>query len=77
MAHSNTREDIPRDYAVFTRAKDRGQKTFTLVEQDRSAPSTICWWILQNIETAPATMLHDALEEALVMREFSKRKNAD
>jgi len=66
-----------KDAAVHARAKERGQGTFTIVEQDRSAPATICEWIKQNIETAPDDKLIDALETALKFRKFNPRKNAD
>jgi hypothetical protein len=69
--------DETPDAAVFARAQRRKQKTFTLVQQDRSAPSTICWWILQNIETAPPDKLREALEAAISYRDFPQRKTAD
>jgi hypothetical protein len=65
------------DSTCHAKAQQRGQGTFTLVEQDRSAPSTICWWILQNIETCPADKLRQALEDAIKWRDFPKRKTAD
>jgi hypothetical protein len=65
------------DAKVFVRAADRGQDTFTLVEQDASAPGTICDWITRNIETAPAEKLRTALERAIKFRAFGKRKVAD
>jgi len=71
---------IPEDDAdslVHARAKWRGQRTFTLVAQDESSPRTIAFWILENIETAPAEKLHDALNDALIMREYTPRKKAD
>jgi macrodomain Ter protein organizer (MatP/YcbG family) len=66
-----------RHTAVHAKAKARGQGTFTLVEQDRTAPVTIAEWIKQNIETAPDDKLRDALESALKFRRFNQRKNAD
>jgi len=66
-----------RDYECHKKAVERGQQTFTLVAQDRSSPKTIAFWILENIETAPAEKLHEALFEALIMREHPNRKNAD
>jgi hypothetical protein len=68
---------IRQDLKVQEKAKQREQQTFTLVEQDRSAPSTIAYWILQNIETAPAAKLYDALESAILMRAAKGRKDAD
>jgi hypothetical protein len=65
------------DTQVHAKAKSRGMDTFTIVAQDKSAPTTICYWILQNIETAPPDKLHDALKRAIGMRTYSPRKNAD
>jgi hypothetical protein len=65
------------DNACILRARQRGDKTFTLVGQDRSSPKTICFWIMENIETCPADKLLDALKDALLMRETAFRKNAD
>jgi hypothetical protein len=59
------------------KAKARGDMTFTLVGQDRTSPSTICWWILQNIETCPADKLRNALERAIQMRSLPTRKSPD
>lgn len=66
-----------RDSQVHARAKARGQKTFTLVEQDASAVETIAYWILKNIHTAPPEKLHDALDSCIKMRDFPNKKNAD
>ncbi len=68
---------LSNDEDVHSRAKDRGQGTFTLVEQDRTAPATIVDWIGRNIETAPEDKLRDALERALTFRRFNSRKYAD
>lgn len=65
------------DNKCFEKATQRGQRTFTLVEQDRSSPRTIAFWILENIETCPDGKLFDALADALAMRRASHRKNAD
>jgi hypothetical protein len=65
------------DDACHARAVKRGQARFTVVEQDRSAPATVCEWIKQNIETAPASKLREALEFCLRARDFKDRKNAD
>ena len=76
-----TEEDRQRhtkqDRKCQEKAAARGQQTFTLVEQDISSPSVIAYWILKNIETAPALKLHDALEAAILMRDAKVRKNAD
>ena len=66
-----------RDTNVHAKAKQRGQRTFTVVEQDATAVKTIAHWIYLNIETAPAAKLHDALESCIAMREFPTKKNAD
>ena len=66
-----------QDAECFARAQSRGQRTFTLVEQDASAVKTIAEWIKLNIETAPPDKLRAALEDCIKWREFPKRKNAD
>ncbi len=65
-----------RDSNIHVRAKQRGQRTFTLVEQDASAVETIAYWILKNIHTAPGPKLHDALETCILMREFPNQKRS-
>lgn len=74
-AHND--EAMTDDRQCFEKALNRGQQTFTLVEQDRSSPEVIAYWILKNIETCPAEKLVDALLDALAMRDCQKRKNAD
>ena len=69
-------EDDP-DSQIFARAKTRGQRTFTLVEQDATAVECIAFWIMRNIETAPDDKLRDALERCLEMRKFTPQKHAD
>jgi hypothetical protein len=73
MTNNQTDDDVQ----CFTKARDRGQHTFTLVAQDRTSPRTIAFWILENIETAPPQKLFDALEDALTMRKWPERKAAD
>jgi phosphatidylethanolamine-binding protein (PEBP) family uncharacterized protein len=65
------------DTNVHAKVKKRGQRTFTLVEQDASAVKTIAHWIYLNIETAPAAKLQEALEDCIAMRDFPNKKNAD
>lgn len=65
------------DKDCYEKAVERGQRTFTLVEQDRTSPRVICEWIKENIETAPADKLFKALEDAITMRGFMGRKSAD
>jgi len=67
----------PVDYECMKKAQQRGDETFTLVGQDRSSPRTICFWILENIETAPPQKLVAALNDAIRMRQQPNRKNAD
>lgn len=67
----------PEDTRCFAKAQSRGDETFTLVGQDRSSPRTICFWIMENIETCPAPKLLQALYDAILMRSLSGRKNAD
>jgi phosphatidylethanolamine-binding protein (PEBP) family uncharacterized protein len=65
------------DNLCFAKAKERGQKTFTLVAQDASAVKTIAHWIYLNIETSPAAKLHQAIDDCIAMREFPNKKNPD
>lgn len=65
------------DTQCYARAKSRGQRTFTVVEQDATAVKTIAHWIYLNIETAPAKKLHEALDSCVLMRTFAHKKNAD
>lgn len=65
------------DAAVFKRAQERGQRTWTLVEQDQTAVPTMAHWIYLNILTAPPNKLRQVLEECLRMREFPNKKAAD
>lgn len=65
------------DTTCAARAIKRGQKTFTLVEQDRSSVKTIAHWIYENIETCSEIKLRQALEDCLEWRKFPNRKNAD
>lgn len=58
-------------------AVERGQKTFTLVEQDITAVPTIAFWIQQNILTAPADKLRKALQDCIDMRDYPYKKHAD
>ena len=50
---------------------------FTLIAQDSTAPRTICWWILENIDTAPSDKLKEAFKCALEMRDYPHRKKPD
>lgn len=77
MSYMTRRQSPDDDTLSFKKAHEKGERTFTLRSQDRSSPKTIAFWIMENIETAPAQKLLDALEDALLMREWPNRKNAD
>lgn len=58
------------DSQCFTKAKERNQLTFTLVEQDILAVGVIGEWIKQGIILGvPREKLHDALDDACNMRD--------
>lgn len=65
------------DAKCFEKAQRRGQLTWTLVQQDKTAPIAICEWIKLNIETAPADKLRKALESAIAYRDYPQRKMPD
>lgn len=67
-----------RDAECFRKAEQRGELTFTVVERDPTAAKTILFWIMENLDSAPAEKLRDAFEGALAMR-FSQipKKVAD
>lgn len=66
-----------QDTAIHARAKNRGQETFTLVEQDITAVQIIAYWIMLNINQAPEAKLRDALEKCLRMRNWKNKKVPD
>lgn len=66
-----------QDDKCHTKAREKGEMTFTIREQDRSAAKVIAFWIMENIEKCPASKLFDALESAIVARDFPNKKNAD
>lgn len=55
------------------------EEAFVLRGRDLSAPSTICFWIAQNInnQSCPDDKLRDALQVALKMRHAIFRREAD
>lgn len=58
------------DNKCFEKARSRGQRTFTLVEQDVMAPIVIGEWIKQGIYTGvPREKLHAAIDDACDMRD--------
>lgn len=65
------------DTVCHAKAKQRGQRTFTLVEQDISSARTIAFWILENINTSPREKLVQALNDALDMRDYPNKKFPD
>jgi hypothetical protein len=65
------------DGKCFVKAINRGQRTFTVVEQDRTAVSTIAHWVYLNIHTAPPDKLHEAIDCCIAMRSFANKKAAD
>lgn len=66
-----------KEDTCYKKAKETGQKTFTLIAQDRTAPKTICQWIASNIGNASDDKLREALEAALTMRRYPHRRKAD
>jgi acyl-ACP thioesterase len=65
-----------KDTSCHAKAKARGQKTFTLVEQDQTTVETIAYWILLNSRTATIQKLHDAIDTIVAMRDFPDQKAA-
>ncbi len=68
MARTEKAKQMASDNTCYSKAVARGQSTFTLVEQDKTAPKTILRWIELNWDTAPESKLEDAFENALRMR---------
>lgn len=68
MSHDNT---------CYTKAVAKGEHTFTLRSQDKSAVKVIGFWIMENLETCPAKKLHEAIDDAIRMRSWEHRKYAD
>jgi hypothetical protein len=67
-------EQMMHDKTCHDKAVSRGQRTFTLVEQDVSTPRTILWWIMENFHTSPDDKLMDAFEDALAMKNSTVEK---
>lgn len=71
-------EQMQHDNTCYKKAVKRGERTFTLVEQDRSTPKTILFWISENFNTAPDDKLYDAFEDAMAIKNsVIKKKDAD
>ena len=64
----------PGSVEVFA---DPDEPLFVLRARDRSAPGVVVDWIRANIETAPESKLREALDQALRMRRYPYRRNAD
>lgn len=77
MDASKVTEFSCNDDSTHEKGKANGEQLFTLRSQDLTAPSTIAWWILQNIEHAPEDKLRHALEDALRARKWPTRRYAD
>lgn len=69
--------DETKDSTCYVKAKRNGEDTFTLRSQDKTAPRTILFWIMENIETASDEKLREAFEDAIKMRAWPKRKMPD
>ena len=65
------------DWSCFEKGKAKGEQLFTLRAQDSTTPTVIAFWIMQNIENAPADKLRHALEDAIRARRWPMRKRAD
>ena len=79
MARTSKEAQIQHDQTCYEKARRRGQRTFTLVEQDRSAARTVLFWIMENLNTAPQSKLEDAFEDVMGFQ-FTQgvdKKNAD
>jgi len=74
---SHPTEYACNDDSCFEKAKARGDQRFTVVGQDKTAPTVICEWIKLNIESAPEDKLRHALDDALRARKWPNRKWAD
>ncbi len=78
--YSETEETIfscGKEGITFAKGRAQGEQLFVLRAQDETAPACIAYWILQNIETAPAEKLRHALDDALRARKWPRRKKAD
>ena len=55
----------------------KDEEIFVVRAQDVTAPKTVALWIVENIYTAPADKLIEALECAIKMRNHPRCKRAD
>jgi hypothetical protein len=65
------------DDGCHDKGKANGEQLFTLRSQDITCPKTICFWIMENIETCGEDKLRHALDDALRARKWPNRKRAD
>lgn len=65
------------DSRCYQKAREKGERTFTVRSQDATAAVTVAEWIKLNILTAPAAKLREALDDAIAMREWPNQKAAD
>ena len=69
---------IKSNYPLLAKAAD-DEELFVLRAQDLSAPQTVAFWIAQNItnDNCSDAKLREALEAALQMRRWKRRREAD
>jgi hypothetical protein len=65
------------DDGIRDRAVKAGEQTFTLVEHDKTSPRVICFWIMENLETARPEKLVDALLDAIAMQRSAIRRHVE
>ena len=72
-AHNPDRPVRTRDQGVFERAVSRGQPTFTLVGQDRTAPRIIRQWAKRAAKHgAPAEKIGTAMLDAAAFEKWQQ-----
>lgn len=76
MARTSLQRQMEHDNTCYRKAVARGQRTFTLIEQDRTASRVILHWILENWDTCPTSKLQDAFEDAINMKDSTVAKKA-
>lgn len=65
------------DDSCYRKGKANGEQLFTLRSQDMTMPRTICFWIMENINSCSEDKLRHALEDALRARKWPNRKMPD
>jgi len=76
MARTSLQRQQEHDNTCYAKAVARGERTFTLREQDQTASKVILHWIMENWATAPTSKLQDAFEDAIGMRDSTVTKKA-